>query len=204
MIKNLVFDFGAVLIDWNPRYLYRPYFSDDARLETFLTQVCDMDWNLQMDAGRPFAETVPERIALYPEWEEPIRLYQTHWQQMIGGEMSGMNELLDRLTLSGVPMYGLSNWSKETFLPVRVRYARIFNHLRGYVLSGEECLTKPDPRIYQLLLHRYRLLPAETLFIDDSPKNVEGALAVGMQAVQYQSVEQLELYLVEKGILQKK
>lgn len=200
-IKNIVFDFGAVLIDWNPHYLYDSYFGSRSKADEFLSQVCDMDWNLQMDAGRPFSETIPERVALFPEWEEAIRIYETRWQEMIGGEIKGMYELLKALTLNGMPMYGLTNWSRETFSPVRVRYARIFNQLRGYVVSGEECVVKPNPEIYRILMEKYRLEPTETLFVDDNMKNVLGARNVGMQAFHFQSVEGFAAYLEEQGIL---
>lgn len=201
MIKNIVFDFGAVLIDWNPRHLYRGFFNDDERMERFLSEVCNLDWNIQMDAGRPFAETIPERVALFPEWEDAIRIYETRWQEMIGGEMPGMFELLNRLSAKGIPMYGLTNWSLETFPPVYERYNRIFSQLRGYVISAAEHLTKPDPKIYQTLLQRYHLEAGETLFVDDSLKNVDGALAVGMQAVQYQCAAQLTEWFEKHGIL---
>lgn len=199
--RNIVFDFGAVLIDWNPHYLYDSYFGDPEIASKFLAEVCPMSWNIQMDAGRTFSETIPERVALFPEYEEAIRIYQTRWQEMIGGEIPGMFELLNRLHLSGVGMYGLTNWSRETFPPVRVRYARIFNLLRGYIVSGEECVVKPNPQIYQKVLSKYHLEAAETLFVDDSQKNVDGALAVGMQAVQYQNAAQLEAYLHEVGVI---
>lgn len=201
MIKNLIFDFGAVLIDWNPHYLYDAYLGSREKADEFLTRVCDMDWNLQMDSGRPFAETIPERVALFPEWEDAIRVYETRWQEMIGGEINGMFELLNRLTLKGIPLFGLTNWSRETFPPVRVRYARIFNQLQGYVVSGEEGVVKPDAQIYKILLDKYHLLPEECLFIDDSMKNILGARAVGMQAFHFQGVDGLCEYLEGQGIL---
>lgn len=201
MIKNLIFDFGAVLIDWNPHYLYDAYLGSREKADEFLTRVCDMDWNLQMDSGRPFAETIPERVSLFPEWEDAIRVYETRWQEMIGGEINGMFELLNRLTLKGIPLFGLTNWSRETFPPVRVRYARIFNQLRGYVVSGEEGVVKPDAQIYKILLDKYHLLPEECLFVDDSMKNILGARAVGMQAFHFQGVDGLCVYLEGQGIL---
>lgn len=203
-IKNIVFDFGAVLIDWNPHHLFDGYFGSRQIADQFLTQVCDMEWNSLMDAGKPFAEAVKERQQLFPSWADAIAAYHHRWQEMIGGEVEGMHALLNRLTLNGVPMYGLTNWSAETFMPVRVRYARMFNQLRGYVVSGEEHVVKPDPRIYQILLSRYGLLPDETLFVDDSEKNVNGALSVGMQAIQFQDATQLEKHFEEQGILPKR
>ena len=150
-----------------------------------------------MDGGKPFAEGVAELQAQYPEWSEAIAIYHTRWIEMMGGEIEGMADIVRRLKEAGYGVYGLTNWSSETFPLVKDKYA-IFKQLDGMVVSGEEHLLKPDAAIYKCLLERYGLRAEESLFVDDNLANVEGARAVGMQGVQFKSAEELERTLKEE------
>ena len=194
-IKNIVFDFGGVLIDWNPRYLYRSYFAgDEERMEWFLQNVCTYPWNIQMDGGKPFAEGVAELTAQHPEWAEAIGVYHTRWAEMIGGEVDGTASLIKRLKAAGYRVFGLTNWSMETYPLIRDNY-EVFSLFEGVVVSGEEHLLKPDEKIYRCLLERYSLEAAESVFLDDNADNVAGAEAVGMEAVRFVDAQQAEAEL---------
>ena len=196
-MKNVVFDFGGVLVDWNPHHLYDKYFGSVEKATWFLENICLYSWNLQMDNGKPFAEGVAELQAQYPEWSEAIEIYHTRWIEMMAGEIEGMSSLVKRLKAAGYRVFGLTNWSSETFPLVRDKYP-VFSLMEGMVVSGEEHLLKPDAAIYNCLLERYGLRAEESLFVDDNLANVEGARAVGMQGVQFKSAEELERVLKEE------
>ena len=190
-MKNIVFDFGGVLVDWNPHHLYDKYFGSREKAEWFLNNICLYSWNLQMDGGKPFAEGVAELQAEYPEWSEAIAIYHTRWIEMMNGEIEGMASVIRRLKMAGYGVYGLTNWSAETFPMVRDTYP-VFQEFDGIVVSGEEHLLKPDAAIYKCLLERYALQAEESLFVDDNADNVAGARNVGMKAIQFTSAEELE------------
>lgn len=190
-MKNIVFDFGGVLVDWNPHHLYDKYFGSREKAEWFLNNICLYSWNLQMDGGKPFAEGVAELQAEHPEWSEAIAIYHTRWIEMMNGEIEGMASVIRRLKMAGYGVYGLTNWSAETFPMIRDTYP-VFQEFDGIVVSGEEHLLKPDEAIYRCLLERYDLQAEESLFVDDNADNVAGARNVGMKAVQFTSAEELE------------
>ena len=190
-MKNIVFDFGGVLVDWNPHHLYDKYFGSREKAEWFLSNICLYSWNLQMDGGKPFAEGVAELQAEHPEWSEAIAIYHTRWIEMMNGEIEGMASVIRRLKMAGYGVYGLTNWSAETFPMVRDTYP-VFQEFDGIVVSGEEHLLKPDAAIYKCLLERYALQAEESLFVDDNADNVAGARNVGMKAIQFTSAEELE------------
>lgn len=196
-IKNVVFDFGGVLVDWNPYHLYDKYFGSSEKATWFLENICRYSWNLQMDKGKLFSEGVAELQAIYPEWSEAIGIYHTRWIEMMGGEVEGTPDLLRRLKAAGYRVFGLSNWSMETFPLVRDEFP-IFKELEGKVISGEELMVKPEPEIYHCLFERYSLVPEESVFIDDNADNVAGAKAVGMKAVQFVGAQALERTLSEE------
>lgn len=189
-MKNIVFDFGGVLVDWNPRYLYDKYFGDEERSQWFLDNICLYSWNLQMDGGKPFAEGVRELQAEHPEWAEAIGIYHTRWIEMMGGEVEGTADVLRALKRAGYGIYGLTNWSAETFPLIRDIYP-VFGEFDGIVVSGEEHLLKPDAAIYRCLIDRYGLQAEESIFIDDNAANVEAARGVGMKALRFESARQL-------------
>lgn len=190
-MKNIVFDFGGVLVDWNPHHLYDKYFGSREKAEWFLNNICLYSWNLQMDGGKPFAEGVAELQAEHPEWSEAIAIYHTRWIEMMNGEIEGMASVIRRLKMAGYGVYGLTNWSAETFPMIRDTYP-VFQEFDGIVVSGEEHLLKPDEAIYKCLLERYDLQAEESLFVDDNADNVVGARNVGMKAIQFTSAEELE------------
>ena len=194
MIKNIIYDFGAVLVDWNPRYLFVPYFGDADKAEWFLTEICPYEWNAQCDAGRPIKDITEERVAEFPAWEKEIRMYFDRWVDMMGGPIPGMEALVREYKQRGYGVWGLTNWSAETFPLVRDDYP-VFKLLDGYVVSGEEKLLKPDARLYRVLLDRYGLKAEECVFIDDNPNNTAGAEAVGIKGIVFQGVEQLRKQL---------
>lgn len=194
-MKNLVFDFGAVLVDWDPHRLYDRYFGSREKATWFLKHICTSEWNVQMDAGKPFREGVAELSALHPEYAKEIDMYFTRWIEMMGEEIEGMYDLLREYKAKGHRLYGLTNWSAETFCQVRDVYP-IFKLMDGIVVSGEEHCIKPSPKIYQILLDRYRLNPADCVFIDDRQDNVDGARAVGMQGILFTDAQSLRRTLL--------
>ena len=194
MIKNIIFDFGAVLVDWNPHHLYDSYFGDATKAEWFLTEICPYEWNAQCDAGRPIKDITAERVALFPEWEKEIRMYFDHWVDMMGAPIPGMEELVRDYKQRGYGVWGLTNWSAETLPLVRDDYP-VFKLLDGYVVSGQEKVVKPDARLYRILLERYGLKAEECVFIDDNPANTAGAEAVGIRGIVFHDASQLRIDL---------
>lgn len=179
MIKNIIFDFGGVLVDWNPHYLYDPYFGDSQKAEWFLTHICTYEWNAQHDKGKPIAEGTAELIAEHPEWAQEIALYYGQFPKMISGEIAGMAEYILQLKQRGYRIFGLSNWSTETFAMVEDKYP-IFGLIEQKIISGYERIMKPDPAIFQLALQRFHILPEESLFIDDNAANIAAASRLGI------------------------
>jgi 2-haloacid dehalogenase len=198
---TIIFDLGGVLIDWNPRYLYRKLFIDDPdAMEWFLSNVCTQDWNVRQDAGRSFTEAVAELVAHYPAYEDLIKAYHRRWEEMIAGPIEPTVDILSELKEAGYPLCALSNWSAETFSLVRPRF-QFLDWFDLILVSGEVGLIKPDPRLFALLLHKIDRTPEDCLFIDDHPANVEAARALGMKAIQFETPAQLRAELDQKGIL---
>ena len=197
----IVFDFGGVLIDWNPRYLYRKLFTDDAAaMERFLDEVGFVEWNLEQDRGRAFAVAVSELSGRFPHYAGFIRAYDERWEESIGGAITPTVALLGALKQAGFALFGLSNWAAETFQRIRPRFP-FFDWFDAIILSGEVKIIKPDPRIYAILLERIARPASECLFIDDSPANVAVAEALGFQTILFQSPEQLADELSRRGLL---
>ena len=192
MIKNIIFDFGGVLVDWNPHYLFDGYFNDIDKSNWFIKNVCNTEWNAEMDGGKTFAQGVAERIAQFPDFADALRLYQSNWMDTMGEEIPGMYDLIKSLKNNGFPViYGLTNWSAETFPQVQKKY-KIFDLIDNIVVSGEVRQLKPNPEIYLTLLKKYNLKAEESLFIDDNIKNIEGAKNVGINAILFQGAEKLK------------
>lgn len=201
-LTTVVFDLGAVLVDWDPRYVYRELFpGDEAGMEAFLADVTSGSWNHQMDAGKPWADAVAELVAIHPERRDLIEAYWTRWPDMLGGTIDGTVAILRELIGAGVAAYALTNWSAETFPIARERFD-FLGWFAGIVVSGEEGLAKPDPALYRVLLERYAIDPATTLFIDDRPDNVVAAESLGMAGVIFRSSDTLRSELVARGLLQ--
>lgn len=198
MITTVVFDLGGVLVDWNPRYLYRKLFSDPAKMETFLATVTDHDWNSKMDAGYPFEKGVEDLIKKFPDQAELIAAYHTRWSEMLGGAIEGTVEILKALK-GRYRLLALSNWSAETFPYARKRY-EFLKDFEAILLSGDAKLIKPDPKFYQLLEARYQVNPRESVFIDDVQKNIDTAKTLGFSAIHFESPVQLRAALTHLGI----
>ena len=192
---NLIFDFGGVLIDWNPHYLYDSYFGDRAKTDWFLANICTMKWNGQVDAGKPMAEATAELVAKFPEWKKEIEMYFGRWIEMIGEAIPGMYELLLELKARGHRLFGLSNWSAETFVQIKEDFPAL-KLLEGMVVSGYVKCLKPSPEIYQLLLDRYSLKASDCVFIDDNAANVTGAEAVGIHGILFTGASDLRRLLL--------
>ena len=188
MITDIVFDFGGVLMDWNPRYLYRTYFKNEKEMEYFLSHICTADWNAEQDRGRPFEEGVRLLLEQYPHYAEPIRMFKDKWEYMVKGEFPRSVELLKRLKKDGFGIYGLTNWSAETIPLVYSKYD-FFRLFDGIAVSGEEKVIKPDPEIYRILLERYSLTAGNSLFIDDSSANIETADRLGFNTILFDNIE---------------
>jgi 2-haloacid dehalogenase len=199
-LKAVVFDLGGVLIDWDPRYLYRKLLDDEAAVEEFLATVCTPAWNAEQDRGRPFAEGVAELVERHPVHAAAITAYHERWPEMLGGAVGGTVEVLAELRAAGVPVYALTNWSAETFGIARERF-EFLEWFDGVLVSGEERMIKPDPAIFRLLLDRFGLDPGATFYIDDSPANVAAADRLGFDAVRFTSPAQLRRDLEARGLL---
>ncbi len=199
-IHTIIFDIGGVLVDWNPAYLYRKIFEDEAELNYFLREVCSPSWNAGQDAGRSWAEAIDALIAQHPGYELEIRAYYQRWTEMIGGIITGTVHILELLhRQNSRRLLALTNWSAETF-PYALDNFPFLQLFEGILVSGQEKLKKPDLRIYQLLIDRYGVEPSGALFIDDIPENVESARAAGLHAVRFHSPEQLREDLARYGI----
>ena len=191
-IHAILFDFGNVLLEWNPRYIYRRYFPDDeTSMEQFLQEVDFMEWNAQQDKGRTFAEGVAQLSREFPHYSYLIQAYHDNWKDSIGGSLEGTVEIMKRLKQAGYSVYGLSNWSAETFPLVRDKFG-FFGLLDDIIISGDVGQIKPDPEIYEIALKRIGRPAPECLFIDDSLANIEQARRMGFAVVHFQSPEQLE------------
>ncbi|NNG05657.1 MAG: HAD family phosphatase [Inquilinus sp.] len=195
-----VFDIGGVLLDWNPRYLYRTLFDDEAAMEEFLATVCTPAWNRQMDGGKPFAQGVAELTARFPEHAALIAAFDERWQEMIPRAHTDTVAILDELRGAGRPVYAITNFSAEK-LDLELRRWPFLGGFEGIIVSGAERVLKPGPEIYRLLLDRYGLTAADCLFIDDVEENAAGARAVGMHAVRFESADRLRGDLAAHGLL---
>lgn len=194
MIKNIIFDFGGVLLDWNPRYLYKPYFNNDEEMEHFLADICNGEWNIKQDAGRPFAEAVKELQAKFPEYAEAIQMYDDDWEKMLKCELPESIDLLKELKSMGYGIYGLTNWSAEKIGYAFANYS-FFSLFDGIVVSGVEKVVKPDRKIYEILLERYSLKPGECVFIDDNQDNVDMAKVLGINAIRFDNIGNVKEHL---------
>ena len=197
---TVVFDLGGVLIDWDPRHLYRGLFADEASMETFLAEVTTPEWNAAQDAGRPWAEAVAVLVERHPERRELIEAFHQRWPETLGGAIDGTVSILDQLRTAGLRLLALSNWSAETFPVARERFP-FLAWFEGIVISGEVGAIKPDPRIFEHLIARYGLEPGETVFIDDNAGNVDAAARLGFIALRFTGPDPLREDMERLGLL---
>lgn len=195
-----VFDLGGVLIDWNPRYLYRKLFPYDADMEHFLANICTTEWNLQQDSGRTFTEACAALKLEHPNHAEMIDTWFERFDEMMAGSIAGTVDILAELRERQVPIYALSNWSAETF-PLAQRRFEFLQWFRAVFLSAEVRLVKPNPRIFQCFCERFALIPEQIIYIDDLQHNVEAASRIGMHAIRFSDPASLREELVQVGLL---
>lgn len=199
-IKNIVFDFGGVLMDWNPRYFFKDYFNDDEKMEYFLTNIAQQEWNEEQDRGRSLAEGTEIQIQKFPEWEKDIRAYYDNWTVMLKSDIPHNVEVLRKLGNTQYELFGLTNWSEETF-PYALENYDFFQLFNGkIVVSGTEKLIKPDPKIWHVLLERYQIQAQESVFIDDNAKNIETAQTLGFNTIHIHPETDLENELANLGV----
>ena len=189
-INSVVFDLGNVLIDWNPRYLYRKLFQTDEEVEWFLENICDHDWNLKHDSGQRFSKGILEKSKKFPEYSELIHAWYQRWEEMLGGPIDESVQVLSELKEKGVLLYILSNWSAETY-PIAEERFDFLSWFDGKIISGEAGIVKPDVEIYKLLIKRYDLNPQHTVFIDDKEENVRAAELLGVHGIHFQNASKL-------------
>ena len=199
-INTIIFDLGGLLIDWNPRYVYRTIFKTEEEIDWFFENVATDDWNENQDAGYPITKATEELAAKHPEWEKEIQAYYGRWTEMLGGPIHETVEIFRQLKkIPELKTYALTNWSAETFHIALERYD-FLHWFDGRVVSGEEKTRKPFHVFYQKLLDRYNVDPARSLFIDDNLRNVKAAEELGIKAIHFRNPEQLKQELINLGI----
>ena len=201
MNRVAIFDLGGVVVDWNPRYLYRKLFNgNETAMEDFLATVCTPSWNEQQDAGRSFADGCDSLRRLHPDKAELIDAWFQRYDEMLGGEIPGTVEVLRELRSRKVPIYALSNWSAETF-PIAVNRFECLRWFHGVLLSGEAKVLKPDRRIFEIFLHTFRIEPSRAVYIDDRRENVEAAMELGMRGIVFRDSRTLRAELTEAELI---
>lgn len=203
-IRAVVFDFGGVLFDWSPHHLYRKLIADDQERQWFLNNICTQEWNTEQDAGRTLAEATRSLVAQHPEHEPLIQAYYDRWHEMLRGPLTDGVDILLALHETNIPLFGLTNWSAETFPYARKHYP-FLSCFRDIVVSGEVKQIKPDAAIYNTSLAQVRahlpdIQPHEVVFIDDVLGNVEAAIALGWQGIHHQSAEHTRERLATLGL----
>ncbi len=200
-IKNIIFDLGGVLIDWNPEYMYQKIITDEKERKDFLENICTMSWNEEQDGGRSIQEANDFLISLYPDKSDYILAFYQRWEEMLNGPIGGTVEVLKQLKLNNKhKIYALTNWSAETF-PRALELFDFLHWFDGRIVSGEEKTRKPFREIYALTLSRFGMDASETLFIDDNPRNVIAAEACGIQSIHFQSPALLIDELKKRGVI---
>lgn len=200
-IDTIIFDLGNVLIEWDPRHLYRKILKDEAEVSWFLENICTSAWNDEQDAGRSFHEATETLVAQHPEWEVAIRAWYGRWKETIPGDLKESVKLLEEIRHSRkYKLYALTNWSAENF-PWALDTFPFLHWFEGIVVSGVEKTRKPFPEIFKILFDRYNISPGNALFIDDNRKNIEGGKAVGLNTILFQSAHQLREDLERAKIL---
>ena len=199
-VDTIIFDLGGVLIDWNPRYMYRKIFKTEEETEWFLENVTTSEWNENQDAGYPLHKATEELVAKHPKWEPEIKAYYGRWLEMLGDQIHETVEILQQLKKTGkYKLYALTNWSAETF-PHALKRFEFFKMFEGIVVSGEEKMRKPSAAFYKIIIDRYHLDPSKTIFVDDSLRNIKGAETVGITGIHFHNPSQLKETLQGMGI----
>jgi 2-haloacid dehalogenase len=199
-VEAVVFDLGGVLLDWDPRHLYRKLFADEAEMELFLAEICSPAWHAPHDRGVSTAASCAELASRHPEFSELIWAWSRRSEEMIGGVDAGSVEVVRAVRETGLPCYALTNMEAETY-PLRLRRFPFLGWFDGTVVSGREGVAKPEPAIFRRLLDRFALTPNTTSMIDDTKENLETASKLGIQTVLFRSSRQLRAELEAVGVL---
>jgi 2-haloacid dehalogenase len=199
VISAVVFDLGGVLIDWNPRYLYRQLFPDPGEMEDFLARICTDDWHRAHDLGADITASCQRLAALHPDYRDAIMAWAERGEEMAAGQFDRTVDVLGEVKAAGLPCYALSNMEPEAFT-IRCTRFQFMNWFDGHVISGLEGVAKPGRRIFEILLERYALAPQTTVFVDDVQRNVDAARALGINAVRYTGAGQLRQDLRTLGV----
>ena len=200
-IKNIIFDLGGVLIDWNPEYVYQKIITDEKERKDFLENICTVSWNEEQDGGRSIQEANNLLLSLYPDKSDYILAFYQRWEEMLKGPIEGTVEVLKQLKLNNkYKIYALTNWSAETF-PRALELFDFLHWFDGRIVSGEEKTRKPFREIYELTLSRFGMDASETLFIDDNYRNITAAEACGIQSIHFQSPALLIDELKKRGVI---
>lgn len=197
---TVLFDIGNVFVHWDPRRLYEKLIPDAEELDYFLSEVVTLDWHSEHDRGRPFREGADILAGKFPHYENLIRKFEPRWSETIGPEITGTSSLLANLAQRGVRLFALTNFSAEKWPEFKGTYA-FTQYFRGVVVSGEEGLIKPDPRIFELTIERFDLIPERTVFVDDRSDNVAAAEQLGMIGHQFTDPTRLRQFLENHGLL---
>jgi len=200
MQKAVVFDIGRVLFQWQLAALFEKLIDDAQELDWFLANVVTEEWHFEHDRGRTLAEMVPERIALFPQYEPHIRAYATRFNETLPGPVAGTHALVERLAAAGVPLFCLTNFGDEFFAAFRPTQP-IFDHFEDIIVSGVEKVAKPDARIYEIVEQRSGRSGAALFFTDDNPANIAAAKARGWDAHLFTDARSLEAQLMSAGFL---
>lgn len=200
-IDTVVFDLGGVLIDWNPRYLYRKIFSTEDEITWFMGNICTSEWNDQQDAGRSFADATEHLVKQFPQHEVPIRAWYGRFPETISGAIQPTVDVLTQIKQKKAHrLYALTNWSAESFPWAKDNF-EFLSWFEGIVVSGEEKTRKPFPDFYHILFNRYKIDPTRAVFIDDNIHNIKGAKEVGLNTIHFTSAPELEKDLRALGVL---
>jgi 2-haloacid dehalogenase len=199
-IDTIIFDLGGVLVDWNPRYLYRKIFKTEEEITWFLENICTSEWNDEQDAGRSFEEATQLLLSKHPQYEEPIKAWYGRWQETIAGPVHDTVEILKHFKeKKSHRLYALTNWSDQTF-PWALDNFEFLHWFEGIVVSGVEKTRKPLPEIYHILFDRYKVEPSSALFIDDNLNNIIAAKKLRLNTIHFQSPAQLNEELKLLGL----
>ena len=198
--STVIFDLGGVLIDWDPRHMYRQLFSDPNEMETFLAEVTTAEWNGRQDEGRPFSEAIEELAAEHPAQRELIEAFHRRWPEMLAGEIPGTVNVLRDVRATDIRLLALSNWSSETFSFARERF-EFLSWFETIVISGDVKARKPHPAIFEHVIEQFDVQPSSTVFIDDTDANVEAARRLGFLALRFVDAQALRRGLNELGVL---
>ena len=200
--KNIIFDLGGVLIDWNPEYVYLKEFNNDRKeMKWFFDNVCTFDWNENQDAGYPLKKATEERVKLFPQYENLIRIYYGRWEEMLGGPINRSVNILRRIKKKNkLNVFALTNWSAETF-PTALKKFDFLSLFEGIIVSGEEKTRKPFEKIYQITIDRFKIDPTESVFIDDNLRNVKAAEKLNIKGIHFKNSDKLEIELRNLKIL---